>query len=271
MFDEDIEILSELGKGGFGKTYLVKCKKEKFVIKHMVFVGKVKRERWLKIVSSEKNALNLIHPNVIQIKQVIWQDANNVQFWMDYGGSQTLYHIIEECDSIDRYYCIKCLISGLKYIHEQNIVHLDFKPLNILYHNVTNTWKLSDFGASMNLVENVSDNDQDIPLSPNSPTQFYISCTIPFSAPEIFKGLAASKAMDIYSFACVMWCIFEGSNILYPNAMPNTIIFSVCSTNSRPQFKHALEIEKKLCEKSWRDDPQKRPTAQDLEEEIKML
>lgn len=268
---KDFETLFELGKGGFGKTYFVRHKKNEFVIKHMEFTGKMKKELWLKTVSAEKNALDLIHPNIVQIKRVVWQNTDNVLLHMEFAGNETLHSIIEECKAVDKkfkFHCISSMISGIRFIHEQNIVHLDVKPLNVLYNNVTNVWKLSDFGASVNLIECEISNNEGVPLSPS---RIYVSCTVPFSAPEVFKGLPASKEMDIYSFACLMWCVFEWCNTLYPNVIPDIIIFSICSTDTRPHFKHALEKERILCEKSWSADPKNRPTAEDLEKRIQSL
>ncbi|KAI5160218.1 hypothetical protein NEAUS03_0977 [Nematocida ausubeli] len=45
-----------------------------------------------------------------------------------------------------KYYIIKCVVEGLKYLGEQNIVHRDIKPQNILIHN--EEVRIGDFGVA---------------------------------------------------------------------------------------------------------------------------
>lgn len=153
------------------------------------------------------------------------------------------------------------IISGLKYLQLKNILHLALKPSNILYCELTNTWKISDFGASVKLSEN-STKEQDIlePTTPTSPTQIFISCTVPFSSPEVFIEQSPLNKMDIYSLGCIIWCLFEWSNVLYPGIGLEQIIYFVCKTNNRPQFKHTSIREQILCQKLWCKNPDKKPT-----------
>ena len=267
--DEQITFVKTLGKGGFGETYLYqKNNNDYIVIKQMKYSKPSNRTRWLRIINSEKNAFNLDHPNIVTTQWMHWQDENTIHIYMDFGGSTNLFHIIETKDSVEtlfKIHCIKSIISGLKYLHQNNILHLDLKPSNILYCDLNNTWKISDFGASINLSNN---NNSLEPISPTSPTQMFISYTIPFCSPEIFKEFSPSVKMDIYSFGCVLWCLFEWSNILYPNNELEEIIYSVSITNNRPQFKHASIREQDLCQILWCQDPDKRPTSEILEKMI---
>lgn len=153
--------------------------------------------------------------------------------------------------------CLKSVLSGLKYIHEQMFVHLDLKPSNISSNTLNDTWKISDFGASVNLDKQTGNHS-------SKSVQTAISCTIPFTATEIFIRDTISTKADIYNFSCVMWCLFQWWNILYSNFMADVIIFSVCSKNTRPRFKCALQKERGLCMKSWNVDPKNRPTAEEL-------
>lgn len=269
---DKIPFLQELGRGSFGKTYLSKEKNEFFVVKHMTYIQPFNHNRWLRIIHSEKNAFNLSHPNIVKTQQMIWKNEHNIYICMEFGGNLTLYQIIETktVEPTFKIHCMKSIVCGLIYLHVKNIVHLDLKPSNILYHDLRNIWKISDFGASVNITQNIRNKKtEEVFLA--SPIRMFISCTIPFSSPEVFKGQPVSTKMDIYSIGCILWCIFEWSNILYPTITPEEIIFSVCSTNNRPLFKHASLKEQKLCQKSWHKDPSERPTAEILNNDLNYL
>lgn len=46
-----------------------------------------------------------------------------------------------------RYYIIRGICEGLRYLHDENVLHLDLKPSNILLdHNLVP--KITDFGLS---------------------------------------------------------------------------------------------------------------------------
>jgi serine/threonine protein kinase len=53
------------------------------------------------------------------------------------------------------YKIIKGICKGIQYLHDNNIVHLDLKPANILLDDYM-TPKISDFGLSRHFDENQS-------------------------------------------------------------------------------------------------------------------
>lgn len=126
-------------------------------------------------------------------KQIFWIHPNNVFFLDDYGGDESLYYIIENQNLVTITFkipCLKSVLSGLKYIHEQMFVHLDLKPSNISSNTLNDTWKISDFGASVNLDKQTGNHS-------SKSVQTAISCTIPFTATEIFIRDTISTKADI--------------------------------------------------------------------------
>ncbi|KAL6595548.1 hypothetical protein ACP70R_047888 [Stipagrostis hirtigluma subsp. patula] len=96
-----------------------------------------------------------------------------------------------------RYQIITGICEGLHYLHQQNIVHLDLKPANILldYQMVP---KIADFGISRCFNEKQT---RAITLKP---------CGSPgYMAPEFYSGLITIKS-DIYSLGVIIMEILTG-------------------------------------------------------------
>ena len=70
---------------------------------------------------------------------------------MDYlSGGDLRYHLcargkFDECQT--RFF-VACLMQGLEYIHEKNIIHRDIKPENFLVTDSGQMVKLADFGLA---------------------------------------------------------------------------------------------------------------------------
>ena len=87
------------------------------------------------------------------------------------------------------------IVSGLLYLHSQNIIHRDLKSLNVLVDEQMQA-KISDFGLSKIKVHTASGTK----AMGSSLGSLY------WKAPELFKlGGQCTKATDIYALAIVFW------------------------------------------------------------------
>ncbi|XBI33941.1 hypothetical protein VPH35_119805 [Triticum aestivum] len=91
----------------------------------------------------------------------------------------------------ERYEIIKGICNGLKYLHDNQIVHLDLKPANILL-NDNLVPKIADFGLSKCFTEDQSQ----INISQLAGTPGYL-------APEFYGGKITPK-VDIYSLGIII-------------------------------------------------------------------
>ena len=102
----------------------------------------------------------------------------------------------------DRILTLFSIISGLKEIHEKNMVHCDFHTGNILIKSdgfMRNDAYISDMG----LCGKVGNLDK---------TEIY--GVMPYVAPEVLSGKPYTQAADIYSFGMIMYFIITGRLIM---------------------------------------------------------
>ncbi len=167
--DGNYRILKVLGQGSFGITYLAiqvrldrKVAIKEFFMKNFCERNETTRQVTLgtagsreivnscrkKFLKEAKHIALLDHPNIIRIIDVF--DENSTSYYvMEYieGGSLSnkLGTTGLSMSEATRY--IFQVAEALKYIHKQNIAHLDIKPSNIML-NGNDEIVLIDFGVS---------------------------------------------------------------------------------------------------------------------------
>src|SRR3954468_19806097 len=143
---------------------------------------------------------------------------------------------------------------GLKFIHQQNLVHRDFHSGNILNNSIIEGSFITDLGLSKSV--NYQKQEEQI---------FGV---LPYVAPEVLWDKTYTQASDVYSFGIIAYELFANS---YPYLeMDNTgLALAVCQ-GLRPNL-DAVPIPqslKDLIKKCWDPDPKRRPSARELEEVI---
>lgn len=153
------------------------------------------------LIVSENGATNI--PNIEkewintdeiykQLKPLIYDGDRTLSIYMPRFPGKTLYDFIRDGASIDQKYdAISATINALSIIHKKNLVHLDFKPYNIIYCPLTQRAFIIDFGAAREIGD----------LIP-----FQGCCTLAYSAPELLadKETFAEFSADIFSLAFVI-------------------------------------------------------------------
>uniref|UniRef100_A0A669QNP8 Obscurin n=1 Tax=Phasianus colchicus TaxID=9054 RepID=A0A669QNP8_PHACC len=180
---------------------------------------------------------------------------------------KTLILILELCSSeelLDRLFkksvvteaevklYIKQILEGINYLHDNNILHLDIKPLNILMvYPEREDLKICDFGFAQKIT----------PLEP----QFSKYGSPEFVAPEIVSQSPVSKATDIWAVGVITYLSltckspFAGENDR--GTLLNIQKGDVSWTT--PDFVHLSEDAKDFIKRILQQQPKDRPGALD--------
>jgi len=255
----DIEYLAE---GGFSKIYKVKWGKHEWGDDRIVALKSLNNSQnitleFLREIASTK----LVEGSLLIVKCYgISQDpeTKNCVIVMEYmkGGNlrQYLKNKTDELSLKDKLNKLNQIISGLRDIHGQNLVHRDFHSGNILLHYEGILSFIADLGLSQ-------------PASYKKQKE-QIFGVLPYVAPELLQGRPYTQAADIYSFGIIAYELLANA---YPYPEMDDIALSLKVCNSyRPDIDKISipQLLKDLIKKCWDADPNKRLNSGELKEVI---
>ncbi|OBZ84795.1 Serine/threonine-protein kinase sepA [Choanephora cucurbitarum] len=144
------------------------------------------------------------------------------------------------------------ILSGLNYLHSEDVIHCDLKAANILTTK-TGGLKLTDFGVSLSLKMKDDENTGEPAGTPN------------WMAPEVIKFAGASAKSDIWSLGCTIVEMLTGKP---PYAsMPSFAALYRIVEDDEPPIPKSLKLSKEgmdFLKSCFRKDPDDRPSALEL-------
>jgi len=148
---------------------------------------------------------------------------------------------------------LRDICLGLKYLHKQNIIHLDIKPENILC-STTNKYKIADLGQSRLVSGQKSDDIQEGDGRYVAP-ELLMDFTDPDYRPDYFKADIFSLGMTLYELATNSDSPNTGDEF---HQLRNGIFEKLDNLNGVSNFL------KNIIKRMLNRDPTNRPTAQEL-------
>ncbi|XP_059160581.1 mitogen-activated protein kinase kinase kinase 3-like [Physella acuta] len=147
------------------------------------------------------------------------------------------------------------ILEGVKYLHENNILHLDIKGSNILMVDESNI-KLTDFGLSTIFCE------EEGVEAERGTTRFMAPEMINCPDGRIFKNACS---LDIWSVGSTVVEMITGSP---PNSTTTSVrVLFKMATLQKPKYQLPANASKHLkdfLEKTFKPEPEKRPSAETL-------
>ena len=226
-------IISQLGEGGFGITYLAEhiamkrkvCIKEFFIRKYCERDGMQRvtvvspvfeqltqslKEKFVK----EASVLGTLdHPNIVRVHDSFTEN-DSAYYVMEYIDGKSLSDFMKERGGIkeeEALVYINAIASALGYIHKRNMLHLDIKPSNIMVRKRDNRAILIDFGLTKHYDE--SSGELTTPSVSGvsdgyTPIEQY-NTSISHFTPET----------DIYSLGATLYAVISGNQPPRPDAL----------------------------------------------------
>lgn len=195
------KVLELIGGGGMSNVYLAHdiILNRDVAIKVLRYDATNEEENMRRFQREALSATSLMHPNIVTIYDV-GEDGDMHYIVMEYVKGKTLKQYIKEYAPLSparSVQIMKQLTSAISHAHENQIIHRDIKPQNILMDEEGNV-KVTDFGIATSLA-----------ATSYTKTNSVIG-TVHYLSPEQARGGIATKKSDIYSLGIVLYELLTG-------------------------------------------------------------
>ena len=187
-----------IGKGAFGSVCLVTRKADKKIYAmKSINIGKLNTEQREASLNEIRILASLNHPNIIGYKEAFYdENSRSLNIIMEYADDGDINHKIQEnlkrrlqFEESTVWEWIIQLLKGLKYLHDNKIMHRDLKCANIFLMK-NGLLKIGDLNVSKITKSNMA--------RTQTGTPYYI-------APEIWKDKPYDYKCDIWSLGCIIY------------------------------------------------------------------
>ena len=197
----DFKIIRVIGKGSFGKVFLVRQVRtnKTFAMKVLKKENIVKRNQ-VEHTRTERSVLGYVrHPFVVGL-QMAFQTRDKLFFVLDYCAGGELFCHLQRLGKFAepraRFYTAE-LVLALAHVHALGVVYRDLKPENVLL-DARGHVRLTDFGLSK----------EGVTLHAKGAHSF---CGTPeYLAPEILARRGHGRAVDWWSLGALLYEMLTG-------------------------------------------------------------
>ncbi|ESW30701.1 hypothetical protein PHAVU_002G175700 [Phaseolus vulgaris] len=193
---DEFERLNKIDEGTYGVVYRARDKKTG----EIVALKKVKMEKEkegfpLTSLREINILLSFHHPSIVDVKEVVVGSSLDSIFMVMEYMEHDLKGLMEAMKQPFSQSEVKCLmiqlLEGVKYLHDNWVLHRDLKTSNLLLNN-RGELKICDFGLARQYGS---------PLKPYT----HLVVTLWYRAPELLLGSKQySTAIDMWSLGCIM-------------------------------------------------------------------
>jgi serine/threonine protein kinase len=201
--------LHELGHGAMGITFKaidlnLRIPVALKVLNLQLFQEELARRRFFR---EARSAASVRHPNVASVYH-LGSREREIFYAMEFVEGETLENLIKSSGRVEPILALEIagqVAAGLAAVHQQNLVHRDIKPNNIvvgLEERSVRVTKIIDLGLAKTI------NDPQSQTAISIPGAF--AGTPGFASPEQFAALAVDIRSDLYSLGATLWMMLTG-------------------------------------------------------------
>ncbi|CAK9325626.1 unnamed protein product [Citrullus colocynthis] len=193
---DEFERLNKIDEGTYGVVYRARDKKSGEIVALKKVKMEKEREGFPMTSLREINILlSFHHPSIVDVKEVVVGSSLDSIFMVMEYMEHDLKALMETMKQPFSQSEVKCLmlqlLEGVKYLHDNWVLHRDLKTSNLLMNN-QGELKICDFGLARQYGS---------PLK----TYTHMVVTLWYRAPELLLGTRQySTAIDMWSLGCIM-------------------------------------------------------------------
>ncbi|NXT20156.1 KGP2 kinase, partial [Syrrhaptes paradoxus] len=197
---QNLEVVTTLGVGGFGRVELVKVKNENvtFAMKCIKKKHVVDTKQQEHIYSEKKILEQICSPFIVKLYRT-FKDSKYVYMLLEACLGGELWSLLRDRGSFDEAttkFCVGCVTEAFDYLHHIGIIYRDLKPENLIL-DAEGYIKLVDFGFAKKI---------------GSGQKTWTFCGTPeYVAPEVILSKGHDFSVDFWSLGILVYELLTGS------------------------------------------------------------
>lgn len=223
------KLIEEIGSGAFGSVSKAYDSEKKLIVALKQLKDREFCEE--KVVNEITILKKLQHPNIVKIYDIFYSKSEDSYYISMEYCEQDLMALLETNKLQPQH--LKCfmnqILHALQYLKDQNIVHQDIKPANILVQDGRKV-KLADFGLAFSYPQ-----ESDINIDGGTPA---------YCSPEkLFGATKITSASDIWSAGVLFYQLISQNLIFTSDSSTDQILVSILNICGAPDLNQWPEVK----------------------------